>query len=73
MLGKIKKAYLAKVGALLGDCEVALVIGAAEEARVLHVLRVLVVLLAGAYAYPEEILRLFTFSHHLHIMNRAKQ
>lgn len=55
----IGKVVLAKIGALFRHREVALLVRAAEQPGVVHVLGVGVVRFATAQRHPEEVLRLF--------------
>lgn len=55
----VGQIVLAKVGALLRHGEVALLIGAAEQPGVVHVLGVGVVRFAATQRHPEEVLRFF--------------
>lgn len=65
MMGKVLNVHLAEVGAFLGDSEVTLFVGTAEEARVVEVVCVGVVRLAPAQRHPEEVIRLAALSQHL--------
>ena len=64
---------LAEVGALLGHGEVALLVGAAEEASVAHEVGDAVVLLATANPHPEEVLRLLALVDDLDRVRRLQQ
>lgn len=59
------EVYLAEVGALLRDGEVAFLVGAAEEPCVLHKVGLLVVGLLAAQPHPEEVVWLLALIHHL--------
>ena len=64
---------LAEVGTLLGHGEVALLVGAAEEASVAHEVGDAVVLHATANPHPEEVLRLLALVDDLDRVRRLQQ
>jgi len=61
----VGQIVLAEVGALLGHRVVTPLVGAPEQPRVVHVLRVRVVGLATAQRHPEEVLRLVALVENL--------
>lgn len=66
----VGQIVLTEVGALLCDGEVALLVGAAEQTCVLHVVGVRVVGLAATQRHPEEVLRFLALVENLrHNMN----
>lgn len=61
----VGQIILTEVSTLLGNRVVATLVGAAEQSRVIHVLRIHIVWLAAAQSHPEKVLRLVALVEYL--------